>query len=110
MLEFLNLVFQSATDIFRPEMFLAIGGFLFNLIALPTLLNPDAGIPRIQSVLSAAALLFFFTIPYLWMGFYFPALANTIGAIVWTTIAVYRTPNTTPNNTSPSLQNEQPAD
>jgi len=95
-------VLQRLFDVLTPEVLLAVGGFMFNLLVLPTLLDPDAGVPRVQSALSAVALLFCFTVPYAVLGFYWSALANSIGVILWSIVAVYRTPSRSDSESSSS--------
>lgn len=77
----------------NPEVLLAAGGFVLNLLILPTIIDSDAAVPRTQSVLSAVILLLCFAVPYVWIGFYWSAFANTIGVILWTLVAIYRSPD-----------------
>lgn len=81
------------TTTFPPEVVLAIGGFVFNILALPTLLSKDAAIPKAQSIPSSLVLFFCFAIPYYTIGFELSAIANTTGAILWALIAIYRAPD-----------------
>lgn len=105
----IDLFTQLSTRI-SPELLFTAGGFAFNILVLPTLLNANAAIPRIQSVLSVVVLIFFFTIPYLWIGYYYSALANIIGAVLWTTVALYRAPQTTPTTEPTPTASPQHAD
>lgn len=101
-------------DVVSPEILFAIGGFGFNLLVLPTLLNSDAAIPRTQSVLSVFVLLFFFAIPYYWIGFYWSSFANVVGVVLWSIVAVYRSPSPTTmkerEEENASSRTVQPAD
>lgn len=97
-------VLQRLFDVLSPEVLLAVGGFVFNLLVLPTLLNPKAGIPRVQSALSAVTLLLCFTVPYVILGFYWSALANSIGFVLWSIVAVYRTPSRSDSGSSEAVQ------
>lgn len=97
-----------------PEVMFAVGGFAMNLFVLPTLLDSNAAVPRTQSVMSAVVLLICFSIPYYWIGFYVPSLANLIGFGLWSAVALYRYPekNTAndTNTSSNSNTNAHPAD
>lgn len=72
-----------------PTTLLTIGGMILNVMVLPTLLNEDAAVPRLQSVPTAAALVMM-TAAYLMIPLYLPALATALGAILWGGVAVYR--------------------
>lgn len=80
-------------NLFPPEVILAAGGFIFNILALPTLLSKDAAIPKAQSIPSSLVLFFCFAIPYYIIGFQLSAVANTTGAVLWALIAAYRSPD-----------------
>lgn len=97
-------VLQRLFGVLTPEVLLAVGGFMFNLLILPTLLNPKAGIPRIQSALSAVTLLLCFTIPYVVLGFYWSAVTNALGVVLWSIVAVYRTPPSSESSSSEVVQ------
>lgn len=105
----IDLFTQISTKI-SPEFLFTAGGFAFNILVLPTLLNANAAIPRTQSVLSVFVLIFFFTIPYLWIGYYYSALANITGAILWTIVAIYRAPTQTPTTEDTPTATIQHAD
>lgn len=81
-------------SVVSPEMMFGLGGFLLNLLVLPTLLDSESAVPRTQSVLSAIVLLICFAIPYYSIGFHIPALANGLGFILWGLVAIYRSPST----------------
>lgn len=83
-----------------PEVMFAVGGFALNLLVLPTLIDSESAIPRLQSVFSSFVILVCFAVPYYAMGFYWPALANSIGFVLWGFVAVYRAPPTTRENDS----------
>lgn len=80
-------------EFFNPEFFLATGGFVLNLLIVPTIMDEDAAVPRLQSVLSAIVLLFCFAVPYYWIGFYWSAFANMTGVVLWSIVALYRYPS-----------------
>jgi hypothetical protein len=106
-IELLTTIFSEIS----PEVLFAIGGFGFNLLVIPTLLDSNAGIPRTQSVMSAVVLLFFFAIPYYWIGFHWSAFANLIGVVLWSVVAIYRAPTTTATSPKDSpATTAQPAD
>lgn len=92
-------------NLLTPEVVLAVGGFIFNILALPTLLNKNAVIPKAQSVPSSVVLFFCFAIPYYSIDFHLSAVANTTGAILWALIAVYRSPDSNVS-VGPSSENE----
>lgn len=107
--------FTHLVEMVSPEVMFAIGGFGMNLLVLPTLLDSNAAVPRTQSVMSAIVLLICFSIPYYWIGFYLPSLANLIGFILWSAVALYRHPNQTTTKSNSSTQsssnsNPHPAD
>lgn len=106
--------FTHLVEMVSPEMMLAIGGFGMNLLVLPTLLNSNAAVPRTQSVMSAIVLLVCFSIPYYWIGFHLPSIANFIGFILWSAVAIYRHPHRThasqSSTQSNSNSNPHPAD
>lgn len=83
---------ELLSKLLTPEYTLAIGGFVLNLLILPTILDGDAAVPRTQSVLSAVVLLVCFAVPYYWIGFYASAASNMIGVVLWTVVAMYRAP------------------
>lgn len=98
-------------QIINVELLLGIGGVILNLLVLPTLLDENATVPRTQSVLSSVVLLFFFAIPYMYMGFHIPGTANLIGVALWAFVAIYRAPSSNKNYTNHSQNvNTQPAD
>lgn len=103
---------SQLNNIITPEVLFAVGGFGFNLLVLPTLLDSNAGIPRTQSILSAVVLLFFFAIPYYWIGFYWSSLANAIGVLLWSIVAIYRSPDSSSATVQENHSNgtTQPAD
>lgn len=76
------------------EITLTIGGIVFSLLVLPTLLDSKATVPRKQSIPTSIVLFAFFTIPYAHMGFVFPAVSSTLGSLLWGLVAVYRRPET----------------
>lgn len=76
-----------------PEVMFAVGGFALNLLVLPTLLDSNSAVPRVQSVFSSFVILVCFAVPYYSMGFYWPALANSIGFVLWGFVAIYRAPS-----------------
>lgn len=86
---------ESLVELISPELLLAVGSFIFTLLVVPTLLDSDAAIPRSQSVSSAFVLLVCFAIPYYTLGFYGSALANILGVVLWSVVAVYRAPEST---------------
>lgn len=92
------------------EILFAVGSFTFNIYALPTLLNSDSAVPRLQSIPSVFTLIVFFTIPYLSIGYVISAASTSIGAVLWTLIAIYRAPPNTTHDTSHSTVQTQPAD
>jgi hypothetical protein len=67
------------------------GGMVLNLLVLPTLLNDEAAVPRLQSVPSVGALTAM-TAGYVMLGHPLPAIATALGAILWGLVAVYRNP------------------
>lgn len=99
-----------------PELMFGIGGFLLNVLVLPTLVDSKAAVPRTQSVLTALVLLVCFAIPYYSIGYHIPAIANAFGFLMWTLVALYRAPATQtttatePTETSHTQKNLQPAD
>lgn len=102
-------------NLFSPEVILAVGGFIFNILALPTLLSEDAAIPKAQSIPSSLVLFFCFAIPYYTIGFQLSAIANTTGAVLWALIAIYRAPTEsteshTKENSNSTSSNMAPAD
>jgi pilus assembly protein TadC len=76
------------------ETALTIGGIVFTLLVLPTLLDDEATVPRKQSIPTSIVLFAFFTIPYGCMGLVFPAVSSTLGSLLWGLVAVYRSPET----------------
>lgn len=72
------------------EVSLAAGGMLMNFFILPTVLNEDAAVPRKQSVPTACILFLFFTVPYIYLGFLWPAVSTLIGAALWSHVAINR--------------------
>lgn len=80
------------TDIVAlAELSLATGGMLMNFFILPTVLNDNAAVPRKQSLPTASILFLFFTVPYLYLGFVWPAISTLVGSVLWGYVALYRT-------------------
>lgn len=75
------------------ETILTVGGIIFSILVLPTLMDENASIPRKQSLPSSIVLFFFFTIPYAQLGLILPAVSTTLGAVLWGLVAMYRTQN-----------------
>jgi hypothetical protein len=73
-----------------PILALSIGGMLLNVFILPTIFNKDAKIPRSQSISYVFILGLFFTLPYLLLGMFIPALSTFIGAFLWTIVSLFR--------------------
>jgi hypothetical protein len=73
------------------SLLLTGGGFVLNFLVIPTLIDEDAAIPRMQSFPSAIAL-FVMTAGYLLLGVIFPAIATAIGGVLWTIVGFYRYP------------------
>lgn len=76
------------------SLLLTGGGFVLNFLVLPTLLDENAAVPRLQSFPSAIAL-FVMTAGYLLLGIVFPAIATAIGGVLWTIVGIYRYPKET---------------
>lgn len=109
--EMVSGIVASIKHLVSPEVLLAIGGFIFNILALPTLFSEDAAIPKIQSIPSSIVLFFCFALPYYTIGFHLSAIANTTGALLWGLIAIYRSPeDKTTEHTTHSNSKMAPAD
>jgi membrane-associated phospholipid phosphatase len=68
---------------------LTIGGMILNVMVLPTLLDENAAVPRLQSFPSSIAL-GMMTMAYVLLELWLPALATLIGCVLWLGVAVYR--------------------
>lgn len=66
-----------------------LGGIVFFLTLLPTLLDEESAVPRTTSVPTAATL-WLFTILYVSMGFWLSVIVNALTAAVWSLIAVFK--------------------
>lgn len=77
------------TNMLTPTALLTVGGMILNLMVIPTLVNSDAAVPRLQSVPSAAALVMM-TGAYSLLSLWLPAFATGIGAVLWAGVAVQR--------------------
>lgn len=73
------------------ELVFVIGGLVFAVNLLPTILNKDSVIPRSTSI-STALVLFGYVCAFIALGQPFSATATGLTAVMWSAIAVIRAP------------------
>lgn len=70
----------------------AIGGAFFAVCLIPTLTSPEARVPRRTSI-PTAAFLGVFVAAHASLGFYWAASMETISALSWAAVAVWKAPS-----------------
>lgn len=71
------------------DIILTVGGFVFALLLIPILKDSDATVPRITSIPTAITL-FIFSITYITLDLYYSAFTNSITALCWVCISIWR--------------------
>jgi hypothetical protein len=71
------------------ELLVFAGGIILNVFVVPTLLDENAAVPRIQSLAFAIALSTV-AVGYMVLGLMLPMLSVMLGAILWILVFVYR--------------------
>lgn len=71
------------------ELLIFIFGLTLNIFSLPTLLDEEAAVPRLQSMVTGISLTVI-SLSYVTLGLLLPAVSVGIGAVFWTFIFIYR--------------------
>lgn len=71
------------------ELLVFAGGIVLNIFVIPTLLDDEAAVPRIQSLAFAIAL-FTVAVGYTVLGLTLPMLSVVAGAVLWMLVFLYR--------------------
>lgn len=71
------------------ELLIFTFGLVLNIFAFPILLDENAAVPRIQSMMTALSLTVI-SIAYMTIGLMLPSLSVGFGAIIWSIAFVYR--------------------
>jgi hypothetical protein len=71
------------------ELMIFIGGIVLNIFSIPTVLDSDAAVPRIQAIAYVVALSTV-CIGYMSLGLFFPMLSVSFGVFIWIFILLYR--------------------
>lgn len=71
------------------ELLIFVFGLTLNIFALPILLDSEAAVPRIQSMMTAVSLAVI-SVSYMSLGLMLPSISVSIGAVIWTLAFIYR--------------------
>jgi len=71
------------------EILIFVFGLTLNIFSLPTLLDEEAAVPRLQSMVTGISLTVI-SLSYVSLGLLLPALSVGLGAIFWACIFIYR--------------------
>jgi len=73
------------------DIVFTLGGFIFALLLIPTLIDSEAQVPRLTSI-PTALILVIFSLTYFSLGFYYSTITNLMTAGCWAGISIWRSP------------------